>query len=466
MLLIVLDTVRADHLSLHGYYRPTSPALERLGTRGIRFEEARATSPWTLPSHASMFTGRWPHELGINWMTPLRLRFPTLAEYLGSHGYATAGFVGNTLYCSYDTGLDRGFTHYEDYVLDLDRLRHLRMALLVDRTWTGISSFGLSLHRNLAGGPFRFWSEPVLRGLLATGRKNARSVNREFLDWLSHRQEPHRPFFAFLNYFDAHSPYIPPEGTLPRFGLTPESDADFLLLNEFWTMVDKLRLAPRYRLLFQDSYDNCIGYLDERAGELFDALQRTGVLDRTLVIVTADHGEELGEHALFDHGESLYRPEIHVPLLVVLPSRSQLSGVVNETVSLRDLPATIVDLVGLAASSPFPGRSLAKLWRTPAAGEAPVTGDLDGAISELSGPNPSFPSQGRSPAVRGPLVSLAERELVYIRNERDGSEELFNELRDPRELLNRAGMEAMQPVLKRIRQHLDQMRAGPTVAAP
>ena len=103
--------------------------------------------------------------------------------------------------------------------------------------------------------------------------------------------------------------------------------------------------------------------LDERLGELFDALAQRGVLDRTLVIVTADHGEELGEHALFDHGESLYRPEIRVPLLVVLPARSQFSGVVKQTVSLRDLPATIVELVGLAAGSPFPGRSLAGLWR-------------------------------------------------------------------------------------------------------
>ena len=123
VLLIVMDTVRADHLSLHGYHRPTSPTLEQLAKKGIRFDEARATAPWTLPSHASMFTGRWPHELGVKWMTPLTGNYPRLAEYLGTHGYATAGFVGNTLYCSYDTGLDRGFTHYEDYVLDLERLR-------------------------------------------------------------------------------------------------------------------------------------------------------------------------------------------------------------------------------------------------------------------------------------------------------------------------------------------------------
>ena len=465
VLLIVLDTVRADRLSLHGYYRPTTPALERLARRGIRFDEARATAPWTLPSHASMFTGRWPHELAAKWMSPLGVKFPTLAEYLGAHGYATAGFVGNTLYCSYDTGLDRGFTHYEDYVVDLHRLRFLQMALLVDRARVEISNFGFWLYHNLAAGPVPVWMESVLRPLLVVDRKDAGSINRDFLEWLSHRQEPDRPFFVFLNYYDTHSPYRPPEGAVHRFGLMPQTDADYFLLTRLWAFVDKLRLTPHYRLLFEDSYDNCIGYLDERLGDLFDALAQRGVLERTLVIVTADHGEELGEHALFDHGESLYRPEIRVPLLFVLPARSEFSGVVKQAVSLRDLPATIVELVGLAAGSPFPGRSLAGLWRhSPHGEEAPSAGDLPVVLSELADPNPALPSQGRSPASRGPLVSLAEGDFVYIRNEAVGSEELFNESNDPHELINRTGTAAMQPVLKRFRQHLDQMRPRPANA--
>ncbi len=316
------------------------------------------------------------------------------------------------------------------------------------------------MSRNVNAGPFRPWLESTMRWLLDTGRKNADSINRAFLNWLSHRREPRRPFFAFLNYFDAHSPYLPPAGTAFRFGLEPRTDADFILLNELWTTVDKIRLAPHYRLLARDSYDNCLAYLDERLGELFDALQRSGVLDRTLVVVVADHGEELGEHALFDHGESLYRPEIRVPLLVVLPAGTQVSGVVKECVSLRDLPATIVDLLSLADSSPFPGRSLAKLWRPHVREDTPA----DGAISELSGPNPSLPSQGRSPAARGPLTSVAEGEFVYIRNEGDGTEELFHERDDPLELRNRARDETMEPVLKQLRQHLNRARAGSSPA--
>ncbi|MBV8217148.1 MAG: sulfatase-like hydrolase/transferase, partial [Solirubrobacterales bacterium] len=90
-----------EQKSSYGYERPTTPTLERLAQQGIRFDEARATAPWTLPSHASFFTGRWPHELDVRWLTPLRGQSPTLAEYLGSRGYATAGFVANTTYCSY-----------------------------------------------------------------------------------------------------------------------------------------------------------------------------------------------------------------------------------------------------------------------------------------------------------------------------------------------------------------------------
>jgi arylsulfatase A-like enzyme len=163
-------------------------------------------------------------------------------------------------------------------------------------------------------------------------------------------------------------------------------------------------------------------------------LQRRGELDRTLVIVTSDHGEGLGEHDLFDHGESLYRTEIGVPLVIVPPARSRFQGLVNEIVSLRSLPAKILELVGLEANSPFPGPSLASLWRR--SPPDPDSIKVDGVISELTGPNPSDPNKGRSPAKRGPLVSLAEGDFAYIRNEGDGAEELFNERDDPDELHN------------------------------
>jgi arylsulfatase A-like enzyme len=192
-------------------------------------------------------------------------------------------------------------------------------------------------------------------------------------------------------------------------------------------------------------------------GALLGELERRGVLDHTIVIVTSDHGEGLGEHDLFFHGESLYRPEIQVPLVIVLPGHNP-SAAVSQPVSLRDLPATIVDLTAQGKGTPFPGRSLARLWRDSGTPDPCTAGE--GVISELASPNPYDPNQGRSPVHRGGLVSLTEGDYVYIRNEGDGSEELFNRLNDPNQFDNRAHRSAEQAVKERLRTHLDQIRWG------
>jgi arylsulfatase A-like enzyme len=446
VLLIVLDTVRADHLSVYGYQRATTTTLDRLAARGIRFDQARAPAPWTLASHASFFTGRWPHELGVEWLTPLQRNFTTLAEYLGTHGYATAGFVSNSGYCSYDTGLDRGFTHHEDYVLD--PVGSLRTARLVD---AAVKTFG-GLTVLFDYGWFHRFRAAVADWFFPPERKSAETINRDFLHWFDRRPESKRPFFVFLNYLDTHTPYLLPPGGRHRFGVNPKIKKDYGEVLMDWSFLDKQKLSRRYSSLARDAYDNCVAYLDEQLGKLFDDLQRRGVLDKTLVVITSDHGEGLGEHALFMHGESLYRTEIHVPLLILTPSHRPSGAVVRETVSLRDLPATVVDLIGLEIGSPFPGRSLARLWADRPTGAAPIATDL--VLSELASPNPSDPNQGRSPVYRGPLVSLTEGDFVYIRNEGDGGEELFNQRDDPNELSNLARVGAIQPVLRRLRDRL------------
>ena len=248
-------------------------------------------------------------------------------------------------------------------------------------------------------------------------KMDARSISQRFIDWFAHRRPPGRPFFAFLNYYDAHTAYLLPRGAKYRFGRTPRTQADLAVFVS-WPDLDKLVLPRHFRELARDCYDSCIAYLDEQLGELFDALAHRGELNHTLVIVTSDHGEGFSEHDLFFHGESLYRTEIHVPLLFVLPSGSR-PQVVKHTVGLRDLPATVVDLVGLEVASPFPGRSLARLWRDPAGATDPEP--REEVISELANANPINPNQGRSPAREGPLISLADDEFVYIRNERSGA---------------------------------------------
>ncbi len=442
VLLIVLDTVRADRLSLYGYNLATTPILERLAQRGVRFHEARATAPWTLPSHASIFTGRWPHELAVKWMTPLGGNAPTLAEYLEAHGCATAGFVGNVIYCSSETGLDRGFTHYEDYYVV--GLGFLRLPIIVDSFLTTLARFDF----NDEGGPSFSLRDFLRRWFYAGHRRDAATINRAFLRWLDRRPEPGRPFFVFLNYIDAHVPYKLPDGATPRFGPTPESQDEIRIVYDDWASSDKLWLPRYYVRMARDCYDNCLAYLDEQLGALCDELQRRGVLEHTLILILSDHGEGLGEHDLFDHGLSLYSTEIRVPLLILPPGNNLPARDVRRTVSLRDIPATVVDLVGLGADSPFPGRSLAQLWRDSPAGAVPSDAESV-VLSELPAPTPN--DFGRSPARRGPMLSLAEGDFVYIRNQGDGTEELFNERDDPRELTNRARVDALKPVLERFR---------------
>ena len=442
MVFIVLDTVRADRLSLYGYRRPTTPTLERLAQNGIRFDRARATAPWTLPSHASFFTGRWPHELNARWLTPLRTKFPPIAEYLASRGYATAGIAANTNYCSYDTGLDRGFTYYEDY--SVERLGFLRMAVLVEGVLHALFQVGV----HYESGPLHSLRQIVEEWFYAGVRRDAATINRRFLAWLAGRADAERPFFVFLNYIDAHVPYKLPEGARHHFGRKPQSPDEIRVVYDGWPLIDKLKLPKHYLNMARDAYDNCLAYLDEQLGLLFGELERGGVLDRTLVVITSDHGEGLGEHDLFDHGESLYATELGVPLLILLPARSRTAGVVREFVSLRDLPATIVDLIGLGADAPFPGHSLANLWRDSHADTAVASP----ALSELPTASPRDCNQGRSPARRGAMISLAEADFVYIRNEGNSTEELFNERDDPYELTNRVGVEALKPVMQRFRQ--------------
>jgi arylsulfatase A-like enzyme len=429
VLLIVLDTVRADHLSLHGYSRDTSPNLSRLARRGINFEQARSTAPWTLPSHATMMTGRWPHELSTGINQPLDGTHVTIAEYLAANGYATAGFVANATYCGIETGLGRGFAHYEDHELSV-----------ADILWT--SALG---QRILLQGMFR----PERR----TGgtpndyhRKDADQIRRDMLAWVLRQQG--RPYFAFLNLYDAHDPYIPPTDFDRHFGVRSQSAADLAIL-ERWFIQDKKKLTTGEIQSVIDAYDDGIAYLDEQLGRLIDDLDWLGLLANTLVIVTADHGEHLGEHQLYGHASSLYDAEIHVPLLILLPGQAYAGRTVTAQVSLRDLAATIADVTGLRGS-PFPGRSLGCYW---AASAQPPQ---EPSMSEVDAPVMSAPNQGRSPVFRGPMKALAFGKYVYVRNG-DGQEELFDVAADPMQSSNLAALPNVRSILDQVRADLDRL---------
>ncbi|WP_205679163.1 sulfatase [Aquisphaera insulae] len=462
VLLIVLDTVAAGHLSLYGYPRPTSGTLVELAGRGIRFDAAQAASSWTLPSHATMFTGRWMHELSVGWLNPLDGSHSTLAEFLAARGYATAGFVGNTMYCSRDSGLNRGFAKYEDYIFPA--FTAPKTAVMVNRLLAVLGKVLPFVEARPELLPLQPYVQRAWQSLVFD-RKDAASVNREFLGWLAGRGDSARPFFAFLNYSDAHTPYELPEGRIHRFGEAQPDDRQRELIRR-WGELDKIRLVERDQPLLVDAYDDCVADLDEQLGKLMDRLQRLGVLGRTWVIVASDHGESFGEHTgVFCHGTSLYQTEVHVPLLIIPPGESPIATprVVKETVSLRDIAATITDLVGLAAESPFPGESLARTWGQCAGKPAPPSGPIDGALSEVLPGLANNIDENGLPLKSWPLGALKDGEWSYIRGNPRLPEELFHLSTDGGERHNVARDPASRPILDRMRQALDRLTAGPLV---
>jgi arylsulfatase A-like enzyme len=457
VLLIVLDTVAAGHLSLHGYIRPTSPALAEIAEHGIRFDSARSASSWTLPSHATMFTGRWMHELSVGWLTPLDDSRPTLAEFLRTHGYATAGVVANTMYCASDSGLGRGFSHYQDY--SFPELTAFKMSVLVDRTLMGIHglSYFLPDWLDLAGSRSYL---PHLWDLFLNDRKGAAVVNREFVDWLSHRAQPERPFFAFLNYVDAHYPYTLAPGRLRRFGVEPTETRQHAML-QYWWDLDKTRLAPADLAFVVAAYDDCIADLDEHLGALYDELKRRLILEQTWLVIAADHGESFGEHpGVFCHGSSLYGTEVHVPLLIIPPGGIPANRVVAETVSLRDLPATVVDVLGFGTDSPFPGSSLAKFLDSAALAGRDKQQWGDPALAEVLPNHRGNLDSSGLPKKSWPLGAVIAGEWSYIRREQDRREELFDLHADAEEQHNLAGDPAAEAKLTRMRAALDRLTSG------
>ena len=418
VLLIVLDTVRAKNLSLYGYERETTPQLDEFANTGVVFNHAISTSPWTLPSHSSMFTGRFPHEVSSDWLVPLDGSYPTLAEVLGEHGYRTGGFVANLLYCTAETGLSRGFSRYEEYPVSF------RMVLL--------SSFLTRMIadqiRNLTGDP---------QDLV---RKSAEQVNREFLAWLSDGEG--RPFFAFLNYFDAHAPYLPPQPYATLFG-SGEGRTHNIVGRRFW--------GPEKIQGEVDAYDGMLTYLDVQLDRLLTELKNRKILDNTLVIITSDHGELFGEHGLFDHGNSLYRPLLEVPLLISFPTKVPGGLRVEEPISLRDLPATVMKIIGQENHEEFHGSSLGRYWEKSGSQGRETTTRL---LSEVS---KGINLREWLPIMKGDMRSLVANGFHYIVNG-DGREELYDFQNDREERLDLAGSEQGNRIITQMRAAIDRTR--------
>ena len=292
VLLISVDTLRADHMSGYGYRRPTTPRLDAWMARGVRFREARTIEPLTAPALTSMLTSADPQDHGAS-RNGLRMRtgLASLPKALQAHGYATAALVGNWTLRNKLTGLGDHFERYDE--------------LLTRKRWLG----------------------------LANGEADGNDVTDAALEWLDARPGARgaQPFFLWVHYVDPHGPYLLRREHRAPLGLPPTGDLSRL-----------------------DRYDTEVAFVDAAVGRLLDHLERRGLAPDTLVVFTADHGESLGEHDYWGHGRNLYEPSLRIPLAIVWPGRVR-ARVLDAPALLLDVAPTILGLVGEAAPASFRG---------------------------------------------------------------------------------------------------------------
>ncbi len=319
VLFVVIDTLRADALSSYGYDRPTSPNLDALADRGVRFADAMSPAAWTKPSTGTLLTGLYPSRHGALHHGSV-LQIPegerALAEVFQDAGYATAAFVTNPN-IKRIFAFDRGFSDFFDSpVEDTVSLASIRDSV-----------FGRLLIR---------WTRHQFNWKY---ENDAAQMNAHVLPWLE-RNATER-FFLYVHYIDPHSPYSPPAEYRREFA----GDHGLPLHNE------------RKRLVGRDLYDGEIRFVDEQVGLLFARLEELGLADETLICVTSDHGEEWFEFDVLGHGFSLYQPVIHVPLILAGPGLPE-GAVVEAPVETVDLAATLVDAAGLGLDALGDGTSM------------------------------------------------------------------------------------------------------------
>jgi arylsulfatase A-like enzyme len=325
IILVTIDTLRADHLSCYGYFRNTSPTLDALAAEGIQFDRVVSPMATTLPAHVSMFTSQYPLQTGVTRNGRQMAESPAtgvrlFAQMLQDLGYTTAAFVSSNSLKRY-TGISVGFDH---------------------------------------------WDEPTRP--FASRQRTAHFTTDAALDWLD--DNPQSPFFLWVHYFDPHETYEPPPPFHKAFSTTP-GQIEFLASSGYEQPIDPELLAVN------NLYDGEILFTDSELARIFDALKAKGLWKELVLVFVADHGEGLGQHDHMGHGE-IYNEQIMVPLIIKLPDAMNFGGRrVDRLTSLIDLVPTLVATLGLElpdedlrqfngvnALAPEPAREFAFAQRT------------------------------------------------------------------------------------------------------
>jgi len=377
VLLISLDTVRKDHCSLYGYERDTTPFLRVMAKQATRFDQAYAPSSTTGPSHATFFTSLYPiaHHVLKNGLN-LSDEHVTLAEILQTHGFQTAGVVSSFVLHS-KFGYAQGFEFYDDTFEQEE-------STLTVESWEGLKVEG-------------------------SFDRRADYTTERAIGWLKEDRDPTRPFFLFVHYFDPHAPYRPPKSSVER-------------------IYRKYSLqTPLARTI--SLYDGEIVFTDQQVGNLLTELERMGLENQTLVVITSDHGEGLMQHNHMEHGVNVYDELVRVPLLFRWPGHIPKSQIFSTPVGLIDLAPTILDLMNIKTDGwKIQGESLASVLKGQVQLEPlrPVFFYRRLYSGDITKPTP----------VKGKKFGIRRGKWKYIEGLEENTKELFDLESDPNELTN------------------------------
>ena len=415
---LVIDTLRADHVSTYGYPVRTTPNLDAIGADGAVFERAISGSSWTIPSHYHMVTGKFaPGAQKI-----LADDVTTAAEILRERGYKTAAVLAN-MSLGRGSGFEQGFEYFVD-----------TMPLFLYQRLLGKTSIaeGLANHRVLSA---RTVQRLLYRKtFLQSARAEGDFTNKHVFDWLEGYEGG--PFFLFVNYLDPHEPYDPQEPFRTELAAGVDSEVGFIrydrpegkfISTEEMTRDVVPRTSPERWHEMVRLYDGEIAFVDAQVGALVRELQRRNLYDDTIVIVTADHGELFGEHGLATHFKALTEEELHVPLIVRYPPGIHAGTRVTTPVELVDILPTVLDFVG-GGVPPMDGRNLRPLI---AGKPSAVNGETFSVL--LRKPRKGFPH-----TAPGDLVALRSPQSKYIWSS-TGMSSYYDLVADARELQNLFG---------------------------
>jgi arylsulfatase A-like enzyme len=415
---LVLDTLRADHLSTYGYPLRTTPNLDAIGADGVVFEHAVSGSSWTIPSHFHMVTGSF--AAGREKVLPDDVT--TAAEILRERGYRTAAVLANQS-LGRGSGFEQGFETFVD-----------APPLFLYQRLLGKTSIAEALanHRILSA---RTVQRLLYRKtFLQSARAEGDFINAHVFRWFDGYDGG--PFFLFVNYLDPHEPYDPQEPYRSQFAADVDSEVGFIrydrpqgkfISTEEMTRDVVPRTAPeRWRQIVQ-LYDAEVAFVDAQVGAIVRELQRRNLYDNTILVITADHGELFGEHGLATHFKALTEEELHVPLIIRYPPGIAARTRIATPVELVDILPTVLDFVG-GGIPPMDGRNLRPLI---AGKPSPVNGETYSVL--LRKPRRGFPH-----TAAGDLVALRTPQSKYVWSS-TGKHSYYDLVADARELQNLFG---------------------------